>query len=108
MLKYLLALLVTTLTITAQEGPTQGRRPPFVQLTESQRTIGKVMSEDPEIKKIREKAIDDMIKRLVSLGHSQEDVKVVVENGAKAAERFRAGIGRPGRSGGPSGDRPQR
>ena len=70
------------------------QRPERVQLSESQRAIGKIMAEDAEIKKIREKAIQAMIKRLVKLGHSKEDAKAVVENGAKAAERFRSGGGR--------------
>ena len=101
------------------------QRPERVQLSESQRAIGKIMAEDAEIKKIREKAIQAMIKRLVNLGHSKEDAKAVVENGAKAAERFRSGGGRgswgnrnPGGATkigprgegqrGPRGDRPQR
>jgi len=98
---------------------TQRQRPQRVQLSESQQAIGKIMAEDAEIKKIREKAIQAMIKRLVKLGHSEEDAKAVVENGAKAAERFRSGGGRgdwgnrqggPGGrgQGGPAGDRPQR
>ena len=73
---------------------TQRERPQRVQLTEAQQAIGKIMAEDAEIKKIREKAIQAMIKRLVKLGHSKEDAKAVVENGAKAAERFRSGGGR--------------
>ena len=100
------------------------QRPQRVQLSESQRAIGKIMAEDAEIKKIREKAIQAMIKRLVKLGHSKEDAKAVVENGAKAAERFRSGgrgswgnrnpggatrIGPRGEGQrGPRGDRPQR
>jgi len=101
------------------------QRPQRPQLSESQREIGKIMAEDAEIKKIREKAIHAMIKRLVSLGYSKEDAKAVVENGAKAAERFRSGGGRgawgnrnPGGATkigprgegqrGPRGDRPQR
>ena len=98
---------------------TQRERPQRVQLTEAQQAIGKIMAEDAEIKKIREKAIQAMIKRLVKLGHSKEDAKAVVENGAKAAERFRSGGGRGAwgnRQGGPggrgqggaAGDRPQR
>jgi Flp pilus assembly protein TadB len=70
------------------------QRPQRVQLSETQKAIGKVMAEDAEIKKIREEAIKSMIKRLVKLGHSKEDAKAVVENGAKAAERFRSGGGR--------------
>ena len=70
------------------------QRPQRPQLSESQREIGKIMAEDAEIKKIREKAIQAMIKRLVSIGYSKEDAKAVVENGAKAAERFRSGGGR--------------
>lgn len=70
------------------------QRPQRVQLSESQRAIGKIMVEDAEIKKIREKAIQAMIKRLVKLGHSEKDAKAVVENGAKAAERFRSSGGR--------------
>jgi len=70
------------------------QRPQRVQLSETQKAIGKVMAEDAEIKKIRKKAIQAMIKRLVKLGHSKEDAKAVVENGAKAAERFRSGGGR--------------
>ena len=85
---------------------TQRQRPQRVQLSEKQQAIGKIMAEDPEIKKIREKAIQSMIKRLVKLGHSEEDAKAVVENGAKAAERFRSGGGRGAwgnRQGGPGG-----
>jgi len=70
------------------------QRPQRPQLSESQREIGKIMVEDAEIKKIREKAIQAMIKRLVNLGYSKEDAKAVVENGAKAAERFISGGGR--------------
>ena len=70
------------------------QRPQRVQLSETQKAIGKIMAEDAEIKKIREEAIKSMIKRLVKLGHSKEDAKAVVENGAKAAERFRSGGGR--------------
>jgi Flp pilus assembly protein TadB len=70
------------------------QRPQRVQLSETQKAIGKVMAEDAEIKKIREEAIKSMIKRLFKLGHSKEDAKAVVENGAKAAERFRSGGGR--------------
>jgi hypothetical protein len=67
------------------------QRPQRPQLSESHRVIGKVMAEDAEIKKIREKAINAMIKRLVKLGHSEKDAAAVVKNGAKAAERFRSG-----------------
>jgi len=73
---------------------TQRQRPQRVQLSEAQQEIGKLMAEDEGIKKIREKAIKDMIAYLVKKGYDKEDAKAVVENGAKAAERFRAGGGR--------------
>jgi len=95
MKKFIITLLTTSFLTVGLYGQatseTQRQRPQRVQLTEAQQAIGKAMAEDKGIQKIREKAIKDMIAYLVKKGHSKEDAKAVVENGAKAAERFRSG-----------------
>ena len=77
----------------------QRQRPQRAQLTEAQQAIGKLMQKDKGIQKIREKAINDMIAYLVKKGHSEKDAKAVVEQGARAAERFRS-VGPRGPRGG--------
>ena len=106
--------IVTVTALSQDARPQRGQwGPQRQQLTEEQQAIGKFMAEDEGIKKIREKAIKDMINYLVKKGHKEEDAKAVVEAGAKAAERFRSASDRgnrqrPNREGGQRPPRPER
>lgn len=108
----LLLATVITITVLGQDARPQRWQggPQRQQLTEEQQAIGKFMLEDEGIKKIREKAIKDMIAYLVKKGYDKEDAKAVVEAGAKAAERFRSASGRGNRQrpNGEDGQRPPR
>jgi len=101
LLTLVLATVITVGAFAQDARPQRGQRGP--QLTEKQQEIGKVMAEDEGIKKIRQKAIKDMIAYLVKKGYDKEDAKAVVEAGAKAAERFRSASGRGGNRQRPSG-----
>ena len=110
-LTLLLATVITTTVLGQDVRPQRGQwGPQRQQLTEKQQEIGKLMAEDEGIKKIREKAIKDMIAYLVKKGYDKEDAKAVVEAGAKAAERFRSASGRGDRQrpNGEGGQRPPR
>ena len=110
-LTLLLATVITVGVFAQDARPQRGQGgPQRQQLTEEQQAIGKFMAEDEGIKKIREKAIKDMIAYLVKKGHKEEDAKAVVEAGAKAAERFRSASGRGNRQrpDGQGGQRPPR
>ena len=110
-LTLLLATVITTTVLGQDARPQRGQwGPQRQQLTEKQQEIGKLMAEDEGIKKIREKAIKDMIAYLVKKGYDKEDAKAVVESGAKAAERFRSTSGRGNRQrlNGEGGQRPPR
>ena len=106
--------IVTVTALSQDARPQRGQwGPQRQQLTEEQQAIGKFMAEDEGIKKIREKAIKDMVAYLVKKGHKEEDAKAVVEAGAKVAERFRSASGRgnrqrPNREGDQRPPRPER